>query len=208
MILQLRNSLPRPADKLRWENPSRGGQIQLPSVLVCLTRAESLFLMQPRALLAFFTSRDIAGSCQSCCPPGPLILLFKDACESDSFWHVLVPGVFPPQKQDFILSLAKLHEVPDSLFLLPVEAPWDVSTTFWCTRHSSQFCTSSEPYAFPHPEPTVVWHCASGWANCSSEIFVSAAPARTEPSVWGAVGTKRPGQESGLFTIPEVKLQF
>lgn len=63
----------------------------------------------------------------------PLILLFKDACEPNSPWHVLVPGVFPPQRQDFTLSLLKLLKVPDSLFLLPVTAPWDVSTTFWCT---------------------------------------------------------------------------
>lgn len=42
VTLQLRNSLPRPADKLRWENTSRNGQVQPPSVHLCLTRAESL----------------------------------------------------------------------------------------------------------------------------------------------------------------------
>lgn len=160
--------------------------------------------MQPRVLLSCFTSRDIAGSCQSWCPPGPPHPSLQRCLWVR--WPLAFSGAwgFSSPEQDFTLSLVKPH----SPFLLPGEVPLDVSTTFWCTWCSSQFCTSSKPGAFPQPEPAVEWHHALVWANCSSEIIASAAPARAEPPACGAVGTKRPGQESGLFTLLQVKLQL
>ncbi|KAK4832374.1 hypothetical protein QYF61_022229 [Mycteria americana] len=67
------------------------------------------------------------------------------ALQLDSTWHILVPGVVPPQEeQDFALLLVELHEIPVSPFLQPVKVPLDGSTTFWPISHSSQFCVISK----------------------------------------------------------------
>ena len=53
--------------------------------------------------------------------------------------HVLVPGVAPPQRQDFELQLVGLHEVHVSPFLLPLQVTLAV-ITLWSISHSSQLC--------------------------------------------------------------------
>lgn len=60
---------------------------------------------------------------------------------------MLVSGVVPPQRQDFAVLLAELHEV-----LHPVEVPLDDSMTVCCVSHVSQSCMSCLQLRvdFPH----------------------------------------------------------
>lgn len=47
-------------------------------------------------------------------------------------WHVLEPGVVPPQGQDSVFLPAEQHEVPLSPCLQPIQVPRDGSMTLWC----------------------------------------------------------------------------
>ncbi|GAB0186707.1 ectonucleotide pyrophosphatase/phosphodiesterase family member 3 [Grus japonensis] len=67
------------------------------------------------------------------------VLLCRAASQLAGLQHLLVPGVVPPQVQDFALPLVGLHEVPVNPFLQPVEVPLDGSMTLWHISHSSQF---------------------------------------------------------------------
>ena len=45
--------------------------------------------------------------------------------------HVLVPGIVPPQVQDFAILLAELHEIFAGPPLHPIEVPLDGGTALW-----------------------------------------------------------------------------
>lgn len=53
--------------------------------------------------------------------------------------HVLVPGVVPPEVQNYQLPL-ELHDVPVRPFLQTIYIPLDNSTILWCVCFFSQFC--------------------------------------------------------------------
>ncbi|KAK4811750.1 hypothetical protein QYF61_005318 [Mycteria americana] len=67
------------------------------------------------------------------------VLFRKAAFQLGRPRHILLPGVVPPQLQDFALLHIELYEVPVSSFLQPGKVPLDVSTTFWHLSHSFQF---------------------------------------------------------------------
>ena len=54
--------------------------------------------------------------------------------------HVLVPGVVPPEVQDFPRPVVELHDVLVCPFLQPVHIPLDGSMTLWYMSYFSQFC--------------------------------------------------------------------
>lgn len=51
------------------------------------------------------------------------VLFCKTAFQTGVPLQVLVPGLVPPQVQDFSLALVELHEVPTDPLLQPVEVP-------------------------------------------------------------------------------------
>ncbi|GAB0175715.1 cAMP-dependent protein kinase inhibitor alpha [Grus japonensis] len=82
----------------------------------------------------------------------PQVLFCQAAFQLGSPQHVLVPGVVPPQVQDFPLPFVELHEVPDSPFLQPVKIPPDGSMILWFISLCSQFgviCKLAEGTLYP-----------------------------------------------------------
>lgn len=128
----------------------------------------TVFLMQPRVLLSFFTSRDIAGSCQSWCPPGPPHPSLQRCLWIR--WPLAFSGAwgFSSPEQDFTLSLVKLHKVPDSPFLLPGEVPLDVSTTFWCTWCSPSFVPAPS-LGLSHSQ-SLLWSVTVPWCELTAAV--------------------------------------
>lgn len=84
--------------------------------------------------------RHIPGSCSNWCapqPPGPFL---RSSCPARLRHHVLLPGIFLPQVQDFVLSFIEVPEVPVSSFFQPIDVLQDGSATLWWTSHSSKLC--------------------------------------------------------------------
>lgn len=68
-----------------------------------------------------------------------MVLPGKAAFQSACLHYVLIPGIIPPQMQDFSLPLVQLHES----LLFPVLQPIDVlkgRTTMLSISYSSQLC--------------------------------------------------------------------
>lgn len=80
--------------------------------------AVMLLLMQSRTLLAAFPARA------HCC--------LVNLALTRQPWHVLEPGVVPPQGQDSAFLLAEQHKVPLSPCLQPMQVPQSGSMTLWC----------------------------------------------------------------------------
>lgn len=58
--------------------------------------------------------------------------------------HAFMPRAVLHQVRDFVLSLAKLHEVPIKPFLQPVQVRVDGNMTLWCTNNLFHFCIISQ----------------------------------------------------------------
>lgn len=94
-ILQLRNSLPRPADKLRWESTARDGQVH-PHQSGCVTRAEShswvcwwhFSQCSPGCCWPFLQVGTLLAPVKAGAHQDSLILLCKDALSQTA------PGMF------------------------------------------------------------------------------------------------------------------
>ena len=84
-----------------------------------------LCLMQPRIPLAVFAAR---APCWLMFHQVPQVRFYQATFQLDSPQHKFMPGVVPPQVQDFVLLLPELYEVQwVSPFLQPVEVPLDGS---------------------------------------------------------------------------------
>lgn len=62
----------------------------------------------------------------------------------------MVLGVVPSQAQDLALLFVEPHEVPDRLFLQPVEVPLGGSTISWHISLSSSVLSADLLSAVPH----------------------------------------------------------
>ncbi|PKU43876.1 hypothetical protein llap_5807 [Limosa lapponica baueri] len=82
--------------------------------------------------------------------PRTLVACFATRAESWPMFYLvatrtpLICNLLAPMRQNFAISLVKLHEVPASPFLQPVKAQLNGSVNLGCTIHSSQFWITSK----------------------------------------------------------------
>lgn len=81
----------------------------------------------------------IAGLCSTCFPQRDSDLFPPSCFPVSQLQPVLVPGVIPPQGQDFVFSSHELHEILFTPFLQPAETPLNGSSAPQYFNHSSQF---------------------------------------------------------------------
>ncbi|GAB0193852.1 mitochondrial enolase superfamily member 1 [Grus japonensis] len=131
-----------------WTQLSRCGLTSAEQMerITSLNLLAMLCLIQPRIPLdCRLCHRDtLLAHVQLAIHQDPQILCSKVAFQLVSHHHVLMPGVVPPQVQDFAFVLVELHEVPVGSFLQPLEVALDGSMILWFINDTCQCCVISK----------------------------------------------------------------